>query len=211
MKEKRFNREWAARASIANPEPPLEALQRGDLAAFDELILRHQSAAYRLACRILTDPAAAQDAIQNAFLDAFRGIHQFHGGSFQAWLLRIVTYTCYDELRRELRHRGFSLDERREEEGAPPGWMIDTRQPNPEEETEQKELFAMIYTQLEHLPADLRTVAVLVDLNELDYAEASRRIQRPVGTLKSRLFRSRSALRRSLQAYRDSGRAGLLS
>ena len=165
-------------------EPSLDALHRGDPEVFNDLVSRYQRAAYQRAYRILADRAAAEDAIQNAFLDAFRGIRSFHGGSFRAWLMQIVTYTCYDELRRELRHPRISLEQSNEDDYEPSSWLIDRSQPSPEEEFERIELGEMVRKILNHLPSDLRTISLLVDWEELDYLEASRRIRRPVGTVR---------------------------
>src|SRR5512133_164245 len=72
----------------------------GDLDAFNRLVLAYQDIAFNLAYRMLSDDAAASDATQNAFLAAYRGLKSYRGGSFKAWILRMVTNSCYDELRR---------------------------------------------------------------------------------------------------------------
>ncbi len=77
--------------------------QSGDLNSFNQLVLTYQEIAFNVAYRILTDDAAADDATQNAFLQAYRKLDSYRGGSFRAWLLRIVTNSCYDELRRRKR------------------------------------------------------------------------------------------------------------
>ncbi|MBC7251685.1 MAG: sigma-70 family RNA polymerase sigma factor, partial [Anaerolineae bacterium] len=77
----------------------IAAAQQGDLEAFNRLVLTYQNITYNLAYRILGDADAAADATQDAFLSAYRAITRFRGGSFKAWLLRIVTNACYDQLR----------------------------------------------------------------------------------------------------------------
>ena len=84
--------------------------QQGDLNAFNSLVLTHQTVAYNLAYRILGDAAPAADATQEAFLSAFRHLRSYRGGSFRAWVLRIVTNASYDELRRQKRRPAVSLD-----------------------------------------------------------------------------------------------------
>ncbi|MEJ5200485.1 MAG: sigma factor, partial [Anaerolineae bacterium] len=77
-------------------EPALiAAAQRGDLPAFNQIILHYQGLAYNVAYRILGDPDAAADATQDGFVKAFQRVGQYRGGSFKAWLLRIITNTCY--------------------------------------------------------------------------------------------------------------------
>ena len=92
-------------------ESLIHAAKRGDLDAFNRLVIEYQSRAYNLAYRFMSDPASAADATQDAFISAFRGIGKFRGGSFRSWLLRIVVNACYDELRRRKRRPASSLDE----------------------------------------------------------------------------------------------------
>ena len=79
------------------------AARRGDHDAFSQLVLCYQTLAYTVAYRILGNRRSAEDATQEAFLSAYRAIRRFRCGSFKAWLLRIVTNACYDELRRRKR------------------------------------------------------------------------------------------------------------
>ena len=77
--------------------------QAGNLEAFNQLVLKYQGVAFNVAYRILTDSAAAEDATQKAIISAFQNLKSYRGGSFKAWLLRIVTNSCYDEFRRQKR------------------------------------------------------------------------------------------------------------
>src|SRR4030065_334308 len=89
----------------------LRMAQRGDLEAFNQIVLAHQTRAYNVALRILGAGEAAADATQEAVLSAFRNLRSYRGGSFRAWLLRIVTNACYDELRRRKRRPTTSLED----------------------------------------------------------------------------------------------------
>ncbi|MCU0510742.1 MAG: sigma-70 family RNA polymerase sigma factor [Anaerolineae bacterium] len=73
----------------------LAAAQRGDLPAFNQIILHYQSLAYNIAYRLTNDSDVAADAVQDAFIKAYQRLSQYRGGSFKSWLLRIVTNTCY--------------------------------------------------------------------------------------------------------------------
>ena len=85
---------------MAADEPDLIARsQDGDVQAFNLLVERYQNRLYGLSYRMLNDADAAADATQDSFLSAFRNIRRYRGGSFVAWLLRIATNTCYDQLR----------------------------------------------------------------------------------------------------------------
>ena len=72
------------------------AAQKGDLAAFNQLVRTYQTLVYRTAYRVLGEGASAEDATQDAFISAYKHIREYRGGSFKAWLLRIVTNACYD-------------------------------------------------------------------------------------------------------------------
>ncbi len=179
------------------------AARRGDLEAFNRLVLAHQDQAYRVAYRLLGDPDAAADATQDAFLKAYRHIGRFKDGSFRAWLLRIVTNTCYDYLRRRRRRPTVSLDASLEADG--PGeasaWLRDEHPSrDPAGYAERRALAAAIERCLDDLPPDFRAVAVLVDVEGLDYATAAQALGLPVGTVKSRLARARRRLRDCLRA-----------
>ena len=91
-----------------------DAKQR-DLDSFNRLMIKYQKLAYNVAYRVMRDPASAEDAAQEAFISAYRAIRRFRGGSFRAWLMRIVTNACYDELRRRKRRPSTSLDALTEE------------------------------------------------------------------------------------------------
>ena len=97
-------------------EPALiAAAQRGDLPAFNQIILHYQGLAYNVAYRILGDGDSASDATQDGFINAFQRLNQYRGGSFKAWLLRIVTNTCYDILRAHKRRPTTSLEKEDED------------------------------------------------------------------------------------------------
>jgi len=85
--------------------------QRGNLEAFNRLVIVYQTQVYNLAYRLMGDQASAEDATQEAFISAFRGLRGYRGGSFRAWLLKIVRNACYDEFRRRQRRPVTSLEE----------------------------------------------------------------------------------------------------
>lgn len=176
--------------------------QEGDLQAFNQLVQEYQGRAFNLALRIMGDGDSAADAAQEAFISAYRNIAKFRGSSFRAWLFRIVTNACYDEFRRRKRRPAASLDEL-EEEGvshfeqgvgnAPP--------PSPEEAIERLELVEEIQGCLDELPAEFRVVAVLADVQRFEYREIAEIIDKPLGTVKSRLARARARMRDCLEAH----------
>ncbi len=181
----------------------IRSAQQGDLDAFNRLVLAYQELAFNLAYRMLSDPAGAEDATQNAFLSAYRNLSSYRGGSFRAWVLRMVTNTCYDELRRQHRHPTTALepmDDQDEEEIESPRWLADDA-PSPEQELESSELNDAVQDCLNNLPDDFKAVIVMVDIEGLDYQEVSAAINKPLGTIKSRVARARMRLRECLQGY----------
>jgi RNA polymerase sigma-70 factor, ECF subfamily len=175
---------------------------RGDLNAFNRLVLAYQDMAYSHAYRILGELSPADDATQEAMISAYRNIGSFRGGSFKSWLLRIVTNACYDELRRRKRRPTTPLEpvDADDDEIESPYWIADSSE-SPEELAERVELGTAIQNCLNNLPEEFRGVVVLVDVQGMDYQEASDVLDIPLGTIKSRLARARLRLRDCLQAF----------
>lgn len=182
----------------------IRAAQRGDLDAFNRLVLAYQEMLFNTALRILNDEDLAADATQEAFLSAFRSLHAYRGGSFRAWLLRTLTNACYDELRRRKRRPTTPLkpegEEGEENENAP--WLADVAN-SPQQEVERRELEHAIQHCLETLPVEFRAVVILADVQGLDYREVALVLHLPLGTVKSRLARARLRLRDCLQGLRE--------
>jgi len=182
----------------------IRAAQRGDLEAFNELVLLYQDFLFRIALNILGNEDAAADATQQALISAFRNLQAFRGGSLRSWLSRITVNACYDELRHLSRKPVLSLQvyERNGEEMESPSWLADPG-PSPEEQAERSDLLHAIQNCLQALPDHYRLAVLLIDVEGLSYEETATALDLPVGTVKSRLARARSALRTSLQRYPD--------
>ena len=182
----------------------INAAQKGDLDSFNSLILHYQDSVFNTALRILGDEDLAQDAAQETFISAFRGISSFRGGSFKAWLTRTVINACYDELRRQKRRPTTPLEpETRDgEEMDSPKWLADPNM-TPAEKSEADELEHAIQHCLETLPTNFRTVVVLADIQGLDYSEVAAAARVPLGTIKSRLARARLRLRECLRGFEE--------
>jgi RNA polymerase sigma-70 factor (ECF subfamily) len=187
-----------------NEEQLIRAAQKGDLNAFNLLVLDYQGLAFNLAYRLLGDDPSAQDVTQDAFVSAYKNLRSYRGGSFKAWLLRIVTNGSYDELRRRKRHPQISLEpEEKDGDPAPdPAWLADPGE-GPQELAERVELNAAIQRCLSELEADFRAAVVLIDVQGMDYGEAALILRRPLGTVKSRLARARGRLQNCLQGFME--------
>jgi RNA polymerase sigma-70 factor (ECF subfamily) len=178
----------------------------GDLDAFNRLILAYQESAFNVALRMLGEVPAAEDATQNAFISAYRNIHQYRGGSFKAWVFRMVTNACYDELRRRQRRPTVSLEDDGEGDQAPLADSLaaaDPSTPDPQAALEQQELEHAIQHCLDNLPVEFRSAVILADIEGLDYEDIARASGIPLGTIKSRLARARFKLRDCLKAFEE--------
>lgn len=182
----------------------VDQARNGDLNAFNRLILEYQDMAYNLAARMLDDPDGAADVTQVAFLSAYRNLDTFRGGSFRAWVLRMVSNACLDELRRRKRRPTVSLEPVNEddEEIESPAWLADDSA-SPEDLMERSELENALQTCIQGLPEDFRAVVLMVDVEGLDYQEVSVAVGKPLGTVKSRLARARLKMRDCLRQYRE--------
>lgn len=179
----------------------IASARKGDVRAFNQLVMLYQSIAYNLAYRILGNQDSAADATQDAFLSAFKAISRFRGGSFKAWVLRIVTNACYDQLRVRQRRPTSSLDDLERDTDHTP-YLLDPAA-GPDEIAERRELDHVLQAGILTLPADQRIVLVLSDIQGMDYQEIANTTGLALGTVKSRLSRGRAKLRDYLLARRE--------
>jgi len=178
----------------------IASAQRGNLDAFNELVLAYQDRVYNLAYRIMGDPASASDATQEAFISAFENIKGFRGkypSSFKSWLMRIVSNACYDELRRRKRQPATSIEDFEIDEEANPALISETE--GPEEIAERGAMVRAIEAGIETLPPEQRVTLVLADVQGFSYEEVAEATDAPLGTVKSRLARARAKLRDHLR------------
>jgi RNA polymerase sigma-70 factor (ECF subfamily) len=189
----------AASESPASTEDEalVRAAQHGDLDAYNRLVRTHERQAYAVALRLLRKPELAEDATQDAFIQAYRALDTFRGGYFRAWLMRIVTNRCYDLLRSGTRRAADSLDDQAFE--AEPQWASTTPTDDPVARATQGELGRLLERALAQLPEDQRTTVILCDIQGYAYEETAQIMDVALGTVKSRLSRARAALRESLR------------
>lgn len=173
----------------------VRAAAGGDEDAFAQLVALHEKKVYNLALRMCGNPEDAWDAAQEAFLSAWRGLPAFRGeAGFSTWLYRLTSNAAIDQLRRTRRQRGeSSLDD--ESLGID---AID-RTPSPQERAEESELRGAVTAGLARLSDSHRQALVLREVQELSYEEIASVLEVDLGTVKSRISRARSALRKILQ------------
>ncbi|MBI2953172.1 MAG: sigma-70 family RNA polymerase sigma factor [Chloroflexi bacterium] len=171
----------------------IAASRKGELQAFNSLVLRYQGIVYNLAYRMLNDGETAADVAQDTFMSALKGINGFRGGSFKAWILRITSNACYDRLRQRQRHPTSSLDALVDDVESPTEFADPDA--GPEEIALRRELMAHIRDGLLCLPAEQRLAVVLSDVQGLSYEEIAQVANCSLGTVKSRLARGRARMR----------------
>jgi RNA polymerase sigma-70 factor (ECF subfamily) len=161
---------------------------------FESVVLPHLDAAYALARWLTRNDADAADVVQEAMLRAFRYFDSYREGDARSWVLRIVRRTCYSWLERNRPADIVALESDAEidEEVAAPAAASNT-----EALLQNRSDLRRLDTLIEALPAPLREVVVLRELNELGYREIAEVTGVPIGTVMSRLHRARSALRRA--------------
>ena len=162
----------------------LARARRGDADAFMALVQPFDGSFRRLAFRLLRNRDRMDDALQDAYVRAFRGLASFGGrAALSTWLYRIVYNACLDELRRTPGSRDVPLGQ------------ADSPTDDPADAAGRRLDLAAA---LAALPAELRAVVLLIDVEGLEYEEVAAVLAVPPGTVASRLSRARSALRTAL-------------
>lgn len=182
----------------------VERARGGDRQAFRELVERYQRGAYGVALRLLRDEDEAREAVQEAFLRAYRKLDRFEGTSaFFTWLYRIVTNVSIDRRRRP-GQRGHESLEASQEEDQSPIQLVAPPDGDPGEAVRRQEIGARIQTALDALPPYHRAVIVMREVDGLSYQEMAEAMNVSKGTIMSRLFHARQKLQRALvDCYRE--------
>lgn len=189
----------------------IDKINAGDFQAFEALVNRYEGKVYRLAMRMLRNQQDAEDALQEAFLQVYRGLKSFEGRSnFSTWLFRLATNVCL----MKIRHRGTEptgmvpLEDflPQHEQGNQPS--LQEWPEKPEEILLTKESREKMMEALDQLPADYRAVFILRDIEGFSNVEAGEALGISVAAVKSRLHRARIALRGMLAEYFEKGKFG---
>jgi RNA polymerase sigma-70 factor (ECF subfamily) len=199
-------------ATAAQPRPDDAELARRigqrDERAFEAVMRAHNRMLYRIARSILKDDAEAEDAVQEAYLAAYRGIATFRGGAkLSTWLARIVINEAYGRLRKQKRAVVVPLEaalrrdegEPRLEEGIMPGDTVE----QPDAAAMRAELRRMLEHRIDALPDQFRTVFMLRDVEEMSVDETAQCLDVPPATVRTRAFRARALLREALSRDLD--------
>jgi RNA polymerase sigma-70 factor (ECF subfamily) len=170
-----------------------DAGKNPDQADFEQVFLPHLDAAYNLARWLLRNDQDAEDAVQEAYMRAYKAFARFRGGDGKAWFMTILRNVCYTTIRKLRSHE------------TPEPFDEEIHQPSGESEMQealrQKANAESLHCALNQLPDEFREIIVLHDLEGLAYKEIAAVVGIPIGTVMSRLARARGRLRAEIIAF----------
>jgi RNA polymerase sigma-70 factor (ECF subfamily) len=183
----------------------LSGLQAGDAAAYERLIERFQTPIYKLAYRLLNDPADASDVLQEVFLKVFRNVENFRGdSSLRTWMYRIAVNEAHNRRRWLFRHRRgeTGMDDVFEDAESREKPLVDASE-TPFDFILNREAQLLLEEGLAAINPVFRAALVLREVEDMSYEEIAEILEVSIGTVKSRIVRGREALRRYLAARLD--------
>jgi len=190
---------------VANADTGLiERCQANDAAAFNEIVSRYKNRVHNFVCRMVGPGTDAEDLTQETFVRAYMNIKSFQSrASLNTWLYRIATNICIDYTRKARKTRAMTASFQREddEDNVDAAADLPDVRFDPQVVLLNRELGARLEQSVRSLPEKLRTVVLLHDIEGLPYDEIAHILDCPLGTVKSRLFNARSALKDKLQPY----------
>jgi len=177
----------------------VKRVQRGDKIAFDLLVLKYQHKIVKLVMRYVRDPSEALDVSQEAFIKAYRALPKFRGDSaFYTWLYRIAVNTAKNYIVAQNRRPiEYDLDIQESD-----GFELNVKLRNedsPEKIAQRDELRETVQSAIDSLPDELRVAILLREIDGLSYEEIAQSMDCPVGTVRSRIFRAREAIDKTIQ------------
>jgi len=182
-----------------NDRQLVERVQRGDKRAFDILVLKYQHKIAGLVSRYVRDSSEVQDVTQEAFIKAYRAIPRFRGDSaFYTWLYRIAINTAKNYLVSKSRRPPDTDIDVDGEFVADSAVLKDVAGPESRLATDQ--LQKVIFDAIENLPEELKIAVTLREFEGMSYEEIAEVMECPVGTVRSRIFRAREAIEKSIEA-----------
>ena len=171
----------------------------GDTGAFEQLITAYERSVYNIAYRMFNNAHDAQDVAQDIFIKIYKNLHRYQGrenSSFKSWVFAIANNTCIDEIRkRKSRIAPESLDIDIESEDGSIIRQIESDEPLPEDVVLVKERRAQLSAAINKMPAGLKNMIVLRDIQGLSYEEISEVTGMKLGTVKSKISRARASLK----------------
>ena len=191
----------AQNADSTSDEELVRRVQKGDISAYNLLVVRHQYRVVKIAQKFVSDYADASDIAQEAFIKAYRALPNFRGeSSFYTWLYRIVTNAAKNFLETNSKQRS-QIDVDDEVLNASSPEALTDRQ-TPDSIIESEELKKVILKAVSELPNELKEAFMLREIEGLSYEDISERENVPIGTVRSRIFRARQYIETKMDQFR---------
>lgn len=198
--------QFLKRRRKASLDPDLEAVEackKGDTNAYELLVVKHQKQMFNIALRTIGHEEEAEEAVQEAFISAFKNIHKFKGSAqFSTWLTRIVINMSRNQIKKlssEKREKTSVFSDLRGDRENGIEFDPVSTQPSPAARIEQKQVGKHVEFCLDQIESDFKEVLILKDKEGYSYDEIGETIEIPLGTVKSRLFRARDMMRNCLE------------
>jgi RNA polymerase sigma-70 factor (ECF subfamily) len=196
------------RAGFPSDEEIVRRVRAGDIDLFEVLMRRYDERVYRVVRSVLRNDGETEEVTQKAWVSAFTHLDQFRGRArFSTWLTRIALHEAWADARRRRRNESLETPSARDGEW---GSASTVSLRDPEQEASRREAASLLETAIEALPARYRAVFVLRELEELSTAETAACLELTTDTVKTRLHRARTMLKRDLVRF-GFGRAGIYS
>lgn len=192
----------------------VRAVQRGDSGALGTLLARYQDRLFAVCIRMVGDREMAADLTQDAMVKVIEGLSTYDGrAKLSTWVIRVTMNVCLSKLRSEKLRRHASLDAltsarpiqnaNKPRQGG--SFDVRSREPGALEGVELDEVRRHVAAALLRVAPEQRAILILRDSRDLDYEQIAEALAVPVGTVKSRLFRARAALREALEEVGEHG------
>lgn len=182
----------------------IKQAQKGDLNAFETLIIEHEKIVFNIAFRMLPNPEDAKDISQEVFIKLYKNLYKFDWKSaFSTWLYRITVNTCIDELRKRKGKETESINETLDLEESNVNKQFESVEPTPEQKMIEKESAQEILSAMNQLSDEHKIILTLRDLQNLTYNEIMSVTGLSMGTVKSRLARARIQLKNILLSKQE--------
>lgn len=184
----------------------IEKAVAGDAGAFESLILKYERKIYAIGFKVFKNEQDAYDVAQEICIKVYRKLDQFNfDSSFSTWLYRLATNTAIDEYRKQKRRMSHetSADKQLDSDESTVKMEIRDSSDTPEQAVLRKESIEMVWEALAGLKEDQKTIIVMKDIEGKSYDEIGTELDIGLGTVKSRLARARTALKKVLMENRE--------
>ncbi len=189
---------------VENDQGLILKAKQGNIHAFELLIRQHEKTVYNIAYRMFHHEEDAKDISQEVWIKVYKSLSKFEeNANFTTWIYRIAVNTCIDEIRRRKGKETYSVDESVETEKGPIAKQYRDSKPTPEEQYLKKESAEIMQKMINTLSEEHKTLVILRDIQGFSYGEIAEIIPCSMGTVKSRLARARTQLKKMLSKQRE--------